>query len=54
MFPLRVQSKDTEPRAVYVGVGLTLLTTFNRCLVTRKQLLYAETDIFETFRENLV
>ena len=54
VFPLRVQKKDTEPRTVYVGVRLTLLPTFNRRLVARKQLLYAQTDIFETFRENLV
>ena len=54
VFSLRVQSKDTEARTVSVGVVLTLLPTFNRCLVSRKQLLYVQTDIFETFRENLV
>ena len=35
MFPLRVQSKDTEARTVSVGLVLTLLPTFNR-----KQVLY--------------
>ena len=40
MFPLRVQSKDTEARTVSVGLVLTLLPTFNRYFVTRKQVLY--------------
>ena len=53
VLPLRVQSKDTEARAS-MGLVLTLLPTFNRCLVTRKQLSSVQTDIFEIFRENLV
>ena len=54
VFPLRVQSMDTETRTASKSVVLILLPTFNRFLVTRKQLLYVQTDIFKPFRRNLV
>ena len=54
VFPLRVQSMDTETRTASKSVVLILLLTFNRCLVTRMQLLYLQTDIFKPFRGNLV
>ena len=54
VFPLRVQSMDTETRTASKSVVLILLPTFNRFLVTRKQLLYVQTDIFKPFRGNLV
>ena len=54
VFPLRVQSMDTETRTASKSVVLILLPTFNRFLVTRKQLLYVQTDRFKPFRGNLV
>ena len=37
-----------------MDVVSTLLLTLNWRLVTRKQLLYVQINIFEPFRENLV
>ena len=53
-FPMRVQNRDTENRIASMDVVSTLLLTLNWRLVTRKQLLYVQMNIFEPFRENLV
>ena len=54
VFPMRVQNRDTENRIASMDVVSTLLLTLNWRLVTRKQLLYVQINIFEPFRENLV
>ena len=54
VFPMRVQNRDTENRIASMDVVSTLLLTLNWRLVTRKQLLYVQTNIFEPFRKNLV
>ena len=54
VFPMRVQNRDTENRIASMDVVSTLLLTLNWRLVTRKQLLYVEINIFEPFCENLV
>ena len=54
VFPMRVQNGDTENRIASMDIVSTLLLTLNWRLVTRKQLLYVQINIFEPFRENLV
>ena len=54
VFPMRVQNRDTENRIASMDVVSTLLLTLNWRLVTRKQLLYVQTNIFEPFRKNLL